>query len=574
MRRERSYHGRVHGTAGRHGSGTARLPDTETEVVVVGGGPTGLAAALELGRRGVRCVLVEPRRQVSELRPRAKTTSVRTMEHFRRWGLAGELRAASYLPVEWSQDVVFCTDLLGTEITRFTGCFGLTSDPSPLFAETSQQVPQFVVERVLRRAVDHEPSVTTAYGWSASSIDERTGGVVLHLSGPDGEVHRVHAAFVVGCDGSQSVVRPSIGVRYAGHVDERRNLTAVFRAPGLAERVPHGPAIQYWVLQPTASAYMGRLDLADRWWIGLIGVPGELDEEEVRSHVQLAVGDRVGIDVLGTDPWTSRMLIAQRFGSVRAFLCGDAAHLNPPWGGHGFNTGIGDAVNLAWKLAAVSHGWGDPRLLASYEEERRPVATRTVALAARHAGLLSPDFADPVLLEDTPKGAAARATAAIEIGEQKYDEFHGLGLVLGYHYEGSPVVATEPDGDAGRGLGQEEGSRARRADAAHDDVSRYVPSARAGHRLPHAWLGPTESLYDRLGPWFTLLRLGDADPGPFVAAAGRRRVPLQVEDLRGAGLDLGAALVLVRPDQHVAWRGPSADSADDVVEIVRGSGRW
>jgi 2-polyprenyl-6-methoxyphenol hydroxylase-like FAD-dependent oxidoreductase len=529
--------------------------------VVVGGGPTGLAAALELGRRGVGCVLVEPRREISELRPRAKTTSIRTMEHFRRWGLAGELRAAAYLPVEWSQDVVFCTNLLGVEITRFTGCFGLTTAPSPLFAETSQQVPQFVVERVLRDAVAAEPCCATAYGWSASSVVERAGEVSVGLLGPTGEVREVSASYLLGCDGAASVTRPAIGAAYSGTVGARQNLTAVFRAPGLAERVPHGPAVQYWVLQPGASAYMGRLDLADRWWIGLIGVPSVLAEDQVRACIQLAVGAPVDVEVLGTDPWTSRMLVADRFASERVLLCGDAAHLNPPWGGHGFNTGIGDAVNAAWKLAAVSAGWGGPGLVGTYEQERRPVAGRTVALAARHSGLLSADFADAVLLEDSETGAAARARAAEEIEAKKHDEFHGLGLVLGYHYEGSPIVAWEPSA----------GEPALHDDA--DDVSTYVPSPRSGHRLPHAWLGAGESLYDRLGPWFTLLRVGEADPAPIVSAAARRGVPLRVEDLRDRGLDLGAPLLVVRPDQHVAWRGRDARGADDVVDTVRGAVR-
>jgi 2-polyprenyl-6-methoxyphenol hydroxylase-like FAD-dependent oxidoreductase len=554
----------VHETGAAPGRAGAS-PPAETEVLVVGGGPSGLAAALELGRRGVRCLLVEPRRDISELRPRAKTTSVRTMEHFRRWGLAHELRAASYLPVAWSQDVVFCTNLLGVEITRFTGCFGLTTERSPLFAETSQQVPQFVVERLLRDAVGAEPSCTALYGWSASAIDEHDGEVAARLEAPGLGPREVRASIVLGCDGGSSVVRTSMGIRYEGRVDERRNLTAVFRAHGLAELVPHGPAIQYWVLQPGASAYMGRLDLADRWWIGLIGVGDALDEDAVRAAIQLAVGAPVDVEVVGTDPWTSRMLVAERFGSDRVFLCGDAAHLNPPWGGHGFNTGIGDAVNVAWKVAAVSAGWGGRGLLASYEEERRPVAVRTVALAGRHAGLLSADFADPVLLEDSARGGAARTAAAKEIDEKKYDEFHGLGLVLGYDYEASRVVVADPFPASAEGRATESG------DPASDDVSRYVPCARPGHRLPHAWLSDAESVYDRLGPWFTLLRAGEADPVPFVAAAARQRLPLQVEELRGAGLDLGAPLVLVRPDQHVAWRGTSAAGADDVVRTVRGA---
>jgi hypothetical protein len=198
--------------------------------VVVGGGPTG-ATALELGRRGVDCVLVEPRTEVLDVRPRAKTTSIRTMEHFRRWGLAGTLRDAAYLPVDWSQDIVFCVNLLGPEVARFTGYFSLTTKRSELFAETSQQVPQFVVYHVA--------------------------------------------------------------------VDNRRNLTAVFVAPGLAERVPHGPAIQYWVLQPGASAYMGRLDLRDRWWIGLIGVAPGLTDDDVRAHITAAVGGPLEPQLLG-----------------------------------------------------------------------------------------------------------------------------------------------------------------------------------------------------------------------------------------------------------------------------------
>ncbi|MGH9108078.1 MAG: FAD-dependent monooxygenase, partial [Acidimicrobiales bacterium] len=247
---------------------------------------------------------------------------------------------------------------------------------------------------------------------------------------------------------------------------------------------------------------------------------------------------------------------ADRYSTSHVLLAGDAAHLNPPWGGHGFNTGIGDAVNAAWKAAAVIDGWGGPGLLASYAEERYPVAEETIALAGRHSGLLSADFADPALLAATPSGAAARRRAGQEIERVKDEEFHALGLVLGYRYEGSSI--TWGDGEP----------------APEMNVSRYEPTASPGHRLPHAWLGENVSLYDRLGDGFTVLRAGRADPQPLVAAAEVRRLPVTVLDIEDRRLDYGAPLLLVRPDQHVAWRGLGRPTeVEAIVDTVRGAGQ-
>ncbi len=528
----------------------------DTEVVIAGGGPTGLAAAVELGRRGVACVVLEPRAEVSRLRPRAKTTSVRTMEHMRRWGLARRIRDIAPLKVGWSQDIVFCATLCGPEITRFHGCFDLDPGRSDVFAETSQQLPQPLVEEVLREAVAELEPCSLWTGWRMEALEERGDGVLVTAERA-GERRVLSAAYVVGADGAAGATRAAIGTRYEGSSLARPNLTVVFRAPALAERIPHGPAIQYWSLDPAAPAFAGRLDLDGVWWIGFIGVDGTAGDVDVLDLIARAAGEPVEAEVLSTDPWVNRMLIAERFSRGRTFLAGDAAHLNPPWGGHGFNTGIGDAVNIGWKLAAVLRGWGGAGLLDSYEAERRPVAERTIDVASSHTSHLAADLADPLLRDPGADGEARRARVAEEVLRVKHSEFHSRGLVLGAGYEGSPIVA----GDG--------------APAGATDPVEYVPSAHPGARLPHVWLDASRCLFDVLGDGLTLLRLTDgADPEPLLRAADDRAVPLEIVDLAGHGLEgrYGGGLLLVRPDQHVAWRGDRAPAEPGaLLDRVRGA---
>jgi hypothetical protein len=327
------------------------------------------------------------------------------------------------------------------------------------------------------------------------------------------------------------------------------NLSIAFRSRALEERALCALGVHYWVVGARHGGLMGRLDLDGTWWAIVQGVDEPAGADAV-GLVRSLAGAPIDVEVLATDPWSARMLLADRYRGRRVFLVGDAAHLNPPWGGHGFNTCVGDAVNIGWKLAAVLAGWAPPALLDSYEPERRPVAARTIDAAGGQEAFLAPSFAADELDADTPAGIALRADVARAL-RVKEPEFHSLGLVLGYDYPDSPVVV--PDGDP----------------VPEPGLVEFTPSAHPGARLPHAWRPDGTSVYDGLGDGFTLLRLSrTADPAPFRDAAARAGVPLHVLDLPELRGTYGADLLLVRPDQHVAWRGPAGTDPDPVLARV------
>jgi hypothetical protein len=298
--------------------------------------------------------------------------------------------------------------------------------------------------------------------------------------------------------------------------------------------------VQYWVLGAPAPGLVGRLDQSGTWWAILPGVESAYGTAHAADLITGLVGAPVEHQVLASDPWLARMLVADHFADRRVFLVGESAHVNPPWGGHGFNTSVGDAVNVAWKIAAVEHGWAPPGLLASYEPERRGVIEQTVASAAANMRNMA---------HDLPQDAQA-------IQRAKRSEFHSLGLVLGYSYAGSPVIQP--------------GSGAPGSHDASGDVTVYTPDASPGARLPHHWLPDGSSLYDQLGAGLALI--GPADGAPGVAAlvgqARRRGIPLAVVQAPPS-YPWGQEYLLVRPDQHIAWR--AGDAAEIDLDVVTGA---
>lgn len=490
-------------------------------VLIAGGGPAGLASAAELAFHGIASVVVEPRPSVAMDRPRAKTTSVRTMEHFRRWGIAERIREAAALSPEWSDRVVFCTSVLGEIITSFSDVFGLGADTLRVSPELGQQIPQPVVENVLREHLAASPLVTILYGSRVSAITETADGVSATVTDGDGNESRLDADYLLGCDGATSAVRKAIGTRYVGSSDPRPNFNVLFHTTELDP--PMGNAVHYWVVGGDTPGLVGRLDLNGLWWVIAPAIEEADGKQRISEIIKNLVGQPIAHQVVSTDSWTARLLVAEHFQTKRVFLVGESAHLNPPWGGHGFNTSVGDAVNIGWKLAAVLGGWAPATLLDSYESERKPIAEQTIAIARENMRALPIDLAS--------QSGVSNTAAAIQ--ESKNSEFHSLGLVLGYSYSDTSV---------------------------HDPVH-YTPNSDPGSRLPHALFGDGTPLFDVLGPEFTLLAPVGADVETLRGQAATLGVPLAIME-PPTDYPWGTDALLVRPDQHIAQRAPTVNDID------------
>ncbi len=529
----------------------------QPRVAIIGSGPAGLALAIELGHRGIACVVLERGVRAGHA-PRAKTTNVRTREHLRRWGIAGTLAAASPFGVDYPSDVFFVTSLAGKLIHRFENALACAPARDERYSEHSQWIPQYKLEGVLQDHARSRAGVAIEYGQEFVSCiqtdDDVTVTVLDHASG----THRTLTVdYLVGADGARSAVREAIGAKMEGRYGLSRNYNTIFSAPGLAEAHPHGPGIMYWQLNSDAPSLIGPMDTPDLWYFMPTGVPDGVtfSNAQILDLIRQSTGIDLPYEILSSDIWVASRLLADRYRQGRVFLIGDACHLHPPFGGFGMNMGLADGVDLGWKLAAVLDGWGGPALLDSYEGERRFVHDYVMDEAEANHALIPSTLLRPGLADDTADGAAARAAAGAFIAEHKAAEFFALGVILGYCYLTSSIVVD--DGTMR--------DWQRRRD--------YVPAAIPGCLAPHRWLADGRSLYDRFGPGFTLLVLdAGIDTAAATAEARAAGVPLTVVVLPDAGLrDLyGAALALIRPDQHVAWRG--ARWTAGVLDVVTGHG--
>jgi 2-polyprenyl-6-methoxyphenol hydroxylase-like FAD-dependent oxidoreductase len=548
------------------------MPPTLCSVLIVGGGPCGLMLANELGRRGVSAVLVD-QKPTTAFNPQANATQARTMEHFRRLGFAQEIRALG-LPPEFPTDIAYFTRYAGRELARFKlpSAREATERVKELSgswsaAELPHRVSQKFVEQVLRQHAEALPGISVHYGWRLTRFDETAQGVEAEIERVnDGKTHRIRSAYLVGADGPRSAVRQALGIGYVGEEGAVRDffggrMFAIYlRAPDFYRTVPHPPAWMNVTFNSQRRAFMAAVDgkgeFAFHTQLRPHEVESEITPDRALEMFQEAVGAPIDAEILSYGTWIAGYaLVAERFQRDRIFIAGDAAHLFTPAGGLGYNTAVEDAVNLGWKLAATIHDKADSGLLASYEAERQPNARRNTGYARQFADSLGLFVPAPEIEDDTPEGAEARRIAGDYLGAHGKAEFDIPGITFGVRYYTSPIIVsddTEPPPDA---------------------ANLYVPSACPGGRAPHLWLSAEQSLYDLFGFEWTLLRLSEkADGRRIIAAAADAGLDLKVVDLRldGARDLYQADLTLIRPDQIIAWRGNSDETATEIFKRVLG----
>ncbi|MQW87787.1 FAD-dependent oxidoreductase [Sinorhizobium saheli] len=543
------------------------------DVVIAGGGPFGLVLAIELGRRGVSAILFDEKASTA-FNPQANATQARTMEHFRRLGIADEIRALG-MPEDFPTDIAYFTRYAHHELARFRlpsakeAREKISTMTGPWnAAELPHRVSQKFVERVLREHAESLPTVSVNYGWRITRFEDAGHSVTVAATQIGTENTRfVTAKYLIGGDGAKSFVRRTLGIRYQGDGGAVRDFfggkmfALYLRCPQFYEVVPFAPAWMNVAFNSERRAFMAAVDGKGEFAFHTQLKDGEREEDisdvQALEIFRSVVGYPVEAEILSRGSWTAGFaLVAEKFQAGRVFLGGDAVHLFTPAGGLGYNTAVDDAVNLGWKLASVIKGVASPSLLSSYELERRPVAIRNTGFAKAFAESIGNYLPEANLEADSELGASVRREAGAYLEAHGRSEFNIPGVTFGARYDHSPIILSE------------------QTDTEPDLPEVYVPNAAPGGRAPHVWLDTHTSLFDRFGFEWTLLRLR-----PWLSTGDEL-----IKAAREAGMDLAVVdimedqlfelyrepVVLIRPDQIVAWRGDDGCDASRVIKTVLG----
>jgi 2-polyprenyl-6-methoxyphenol hydroxylase-like FAD-dependent oxidoreductase len=542
----------------------------DTEVLIVGAGPVGLTLAIDLAWRGVDVMVADLRRAGEPPSVKCNSISARSMETFRRLGLAARLRAAG-LPPDYPNDVASRTTATGIELCRIgipsrAERYGANDGPDALWptSEPPHRVNQIYFEPILFAHAAAQPRIRMLNRTAFEDFTQDGDGVMAVLRDvDDGKRLSIACRFLIGCDGGKSTVRKRIGASFLGTPVVQRVQSTYIRAPALVSRLPGKRAWMYFSLNPRRCGTTIAIDGRETWLIHNFLYRDETEFDSVDRdwaiRTILGVGPDFEYEVIAKEDWVGRRLVADSFRDRRVFLCGDAAHLWIPHGGYGMNAGIADAANLSWMIAATLAGWAPLAILDAYEAERRPIADEMSRFTM--------DFALKIIKQRReisaeielpgPVGDAARARLGREAYELDVQQQCCGGLNFGYFYARSPIIAY--DGES------------------HPAYTMYdfIPSTVPGCRAPHLWLNDHRSLYDALGPDYTLVRIdSSAHVSGIIEAAAQRSLPLLVVDVdtSDARSLYTRKLTLIRPDQHVAWRCDEEPASPlDLIDLVRGA---
>src|SRR5262245_41926617 len=515
----------------------------DAQVLIVGAGPTGLTLAIDLGRRGVRTLVIE-QKDAPQFLPKMERCNARTMEIYRRIGIVEQVRAAG-LPAHCPMDIFIVLSLVEPALVHHVHPSVAAAKAQIAKSEDGNQplepyqlISQYTLEPLLKSIAETLPSVTVRYGCELVSFEQDGSSVTAQVKSSDGALSALRAAYMVGCDGGGSLVRRQLDINLSGEANIQQLRQALYYCDDLYERIPIGKGRHYHV----ADAEGSFLIVQDSTRHFTLHSVVETDAE-MAGMFERVVAMPVKYEMLYVGQWKMNLLLADRYGEGRVFLAGDAVHLVIPTGGLGMNTGVGDAIDLSWKLAATLAGWGGPNLLASYGIERRQIGARNVE-ASRHASRGRRAWRaayKPNIGDRTPEGAATRANLSriADVEQRKSNEM--IGAELGYRYADSPIIFPET------------------GDAPEADFMKYVPTSWPGARLPHVWLADRTALHDRIGDGYTLLCLrgAQANNAALAQAFASFAAPfsaVEIDEERPRDV-YGYDLLLLRPDLHVVWRG-------------------
>jgi 2-polyprenyl-6-methoxyphenol hydroxylase-like FAD-dependent oxidoreductase len=538
----------------------------ETDVLVIGGGPVGLSLAGDLGWRGRSCTLIEQGDGVIR-QAKMDGVGVRTMEFCRRWGIVKDVESSAYNRA-YPQDNVYLTTLNGYELGR-QPMPAMKDDRPPMESpQKRERCPQNMFDPILQKFASSQPGVELRYGHRFVGFEQDEQGVtstVIDTKG--GSEIRYRSKFLVGCDGGRSTVREQLDIPMRGKGVLTHTTNVIFRCANFNQLHDKAPGYRYMFVGATGVwATIVAINGNDQWRMSILGNARDrhvYTDDELKAFACQAVGREFELEILSILRWTRIEQVADAYGRGRVFIAGDACHLTSPTGGLGMNTGIGDAVDLSWKLAGCIEGWGGKKLLESYGIERKPVAHRITRFSTGNLEVMQQVPHTEKIFDEGEEGRLARETVGHALGEGLKKEWFSKNMHLGNRYSGSPVCV----------YGEAESPE--QIQAEYDDAVNYRPSTRPGCRAPHLWLDDGRSTLDLFGRGFVLMsdaaHLGEAQA--LVGAAAGAGLPLRLEAMREPQLLAGYETrhVLVRPDGHVAWRGDSIPlDAASLVKTVSG----